>query len=50
MTGNFTFHSVGQGLFYSGIINNEPNKPFIFVYDCGSSYKYKKECSQPVRH
>jgi len=27
----FTFHNVGQGLFYSGKIEN-----FNFIYDCGS--------------
>lgn len=37
--GFFRFHSVGQGLFYSGIIRPEdpnPNNSFCFVYDCGS--------------
>ena len=27
----FSFHNVGQGLFYSGLLND-----FCFVYDCGS--------------
>ena len=30
----FTFHNVGQGLFYSGKIND-----FNFIYDCGSEKK-----------
>lgn len=34
--GKFTFHSVGHGLFYSGIIKNlDSNKQFSFIYDCG---------------
>jgi hypothetical protein len=32
---NFTFHNVGQGLFYTGNIKTEPND-FNFAYDCGS--------------
>lgn len=32
----FTFHGVGQGLFYSGKIHN-----FNFIYDCGSESKAK---------
>jgi hypothetical protein len=34
----FTVHPVGQGLFYSGIldISNPPTARFSFVYDCGS--------------
>ncbi|MBM6790098.1 hypothetical protein H7U40_07425 [Flavonifractor plautii] len=37
--GAFRFHSVGQGLFYSGILNQRnknSRKTFSFVYDCGS--------------
>jgi len=35
----FIFHNVGQGLFYSGRINEK----FNFVYDCGSeNFKYLK--------
>ncbi|HBX53194.1 MAG: hypothetical protein A2275_14715 [Bacteroidetes bacterium RIFOXYA12_FULL_35_11] len=34
MRANFTFHDVGQGLFYSGKIGS-----FNFVYDCGSNSK-----------
>jgi hypothetical protein len=34
----FTFHNVGQGLFYSGKINN-----FNFIYDCGSDNKNQIE-------
>lgn len=30
------FHSVGQGLFYSGIISDYETESFVFVYDCGS--------------
>jgi Predicted hydrolase (metallo-beta-lactamase superfamily) len=32
----FCFYGVGQGLFYSGMIENG-DKRFSFVYDCGSS-------------
>lgn len=37
--GTFRFHKVGQGLFYSGILNTgagRSNRVFNFVYDCGS--------------
>ena len=37
-----TFHGVGQGLFYSAIINAKKGKKqytFSFVYDCGASKK-----------
>lgn len=40
VTGTFRFHPVGQGLFYSGLINAAPakrNGVFSFVYDCGST-------------
>ena len=30
------FHSVGQGLFYSGIISGGGTESFVFVYDCWS--------------
>ena len=34
--GNFTFHPVGHGLFYTGIIKNlESRNQFTFIYDCG---------------
>lgn len=36
--GRFTFHGIGQGLFYSGIIRNNLAS-FNFVYDCGTLYK-----------
>lgn len=35
----FRFHSVGQGLFYSGLLNKKGNNGhsvFSFVYDCGT--------------
>jgi len=36
----FTFHNVGQGLFYSGRIETTANSnKFNFVYDCGSNNK-----------
>ena len=35
LTGTFRFHAVGQGLFYSGILNTK-QKTFSFVYDCGT--------------
>ena len=34
MNNTFTFHGVGQGLFYSGSIDD---KKFNFIYDCGGS-------------
>ncbi len=37
--GAFRFHSVGQGLFYSGLLSKKDGKCreiFSFVYDCGS--------------
>ena len=40
MNGTFRFHPVGQGLFYSGLINAMDLKCsgiFSFVYDCGST-------------
>lgn len=36
--GSFTFHGIGQGLFYSGKIQNN-TESFKFVYDCGTLYK-----------
>lgn len=40
INGEFCFHNVGQGLFYSGLLINEGNKEqFRFVYDCGSTNK-----------
>lgn len=38
ISGSFTFHSVGQGLFYSGIINIGGVQRHI-VYDCGSFFE-----------
>lgn len=35
MRGEFCFHGVGQGLFYSGFIYGK-DKQFSIVYDCGS--------------
>jgi hypothetical protein len=35
MEAKFTFHPVGQGLFYSGQIKDDNEKKFNFVYDCG---------------
>lgn len=35
INGSFRFHPVGQGLFYSGILNSSKS-PFSFVYDCGT--------------
>lgn len=38
--GAFRFHSVGQGLFYSGLLNKKDGKRqkvFSFVYDCGTA-------------
>ena len=44
INGEFRFHRVGQGLFYSGILTKTDGShhiTFSFVYDCGSeSSKY----------
>lgn len=60
--GSFRFHSVGQGLFYSGIISSKigkRQKTFSFVYDCGTEspkkYLYQEVDSfklllPPLRH
>ena len=37
--GRFKFHSVGQGLFYTGCIIDECID-FNFVYDCGGKKQY----------
>ena len=37
--GDFCFHSVGQGLFYTGIIRDNIRNLFTFAYDCGSTAK-----------
>ena len=39
MYARFKLWSVGQGIFYTGTINNE----FNFVYDCGGKNPYIKE-------
>ena len=41
LKGVFRFHNVGQGLFYSGILNQEADsgkrhQTVCFVYDCGT--------------
>ena len=36
MKGEFIFHPVGHGLFYSGTIHNNENESFNFIYDIGS--------------
>lgn len=39
INGTFRFHNVGQGLFYSGLLNKKDSKShgvFSFVYDCGT--------------
>ena len=51
--GKFTFHSVGQGLFYSGNIFNIENgdrNVFTFVYDCGmqTSARYTRSLRREV--
>ena len=38
VTASFTYHNIGQGLFYSGRIND-----FNFIYDCGSENKPQVE-------
>lgn len=39
INGTFRFHHIGQGLFYSGLLNLKDSKKhdvFSFVYDCGT--------------
>lgn len=39
INGTFRFHNIGQGLFYSGLLNLKDSKNhdvFSFVYDCGT--------------
>lgn len=39
INGTFRFHNIGQGLFYSGLLNLRDSKKhnvFSFVYDCGT--------------
>lgn len=40
----FTFHNVGQGLFYTGEISSNKSI-FRFVYDCGQENSNKNVCS-----
>jgi glyoxylase-like metal-dependent hydrolase (beta-lactamase superfamily II) len=35
--GEFKFHPIGQGCFYTGEIHNDKNWLFNFVYDCGTN-------------
>src|ERR1700761_6240842 len=39
LTGNFEFHAIGQGGFYTGMLGKSdiPSDVFHFVYDCGKS-------------
>ena len=44
MRGTFRFHPVGQGLFYSGLIQKPEDGNFrqlSFVYDCGSTSSHR---------
>lgn len=36
---HFMNYNVGQGGFYIGMIDEEGDKPFIFIYDCGTNSK-----------
>lgn len=38
-SGDFTFHGVGQGLFYSAKLYCDNNRAFNFIYDCGTLRK-----------
>jgi len=44
----FMFHNVGQGIFYTGILNYE-NRKLSFVYDCGSSTLNNSELSNRIK-
>lgn len=44
--GDFCFHGVGQGLFYTGIIRDDTRNLFTFAYDCGSTSKVN--CSKAI--
>ncbi len=49
MLSKFTFHPVGQGLFYTGQLCTHPyflHKNFNFVYDCGGSPNRINNCVQ----
>lgn len=39
----FTFHNVGQGLFYSGKVEN-----FNFIYDCGTEKNYRNYMDKEI--
>ncbi len=44
MRGTFRFHPVGQGLFYSGLIQKPEDgdfRQFSFAYDCGSTSSHR---------
>ena len=42
----FSFHAVGQGLFYSGRLTTQ-KRIYNFVYDCGSHHirRYQEQVS-----
>ena len=43
LTGRFTFHPIGQGMFYSGSLTKDMDTPlFNFIYDCGSKSSKKR--------
>ena len=49
MIGDFKFNSVGQGLFYSGIITNANEEIFSLVYDCGATANYLTNLSSEIK-
>lgn len=44
LLGEFIFHNVGQGLFYSGTIKQHSRNKFDFIYDCGSENNNHLKC------
>ena len=51
MRGTFRFHPVGQGLFYSGLIQKTTDgnfRQFSFVYDCGTSSSCRRSFRREV--
>ena len=46
-----TFHPIGQGAFYTEVFHREGERPFVFVYDCGTetgNSRLQKPLSQQI--
>ncbi len=44
---HLTFHNIGQGLFYTGVVNYKNNQ-YSFVFDCGSNTLIKDELDKRI--